>query len=180
MKKFYLLVIALLVLSAVSFGQIAYKMGDNNVSGMLGLGGYGGLYGTSTMPAIAASYEMGYNENFSIGGLAGITGSEFPILGAWKWKYTYILIGARGAYHYDLLHKDNIDTYGGAMLGYNIVSFSEEGAPVGGINFFTAGASYLSYGGFVGGRYYFSPNLAAQAELGFGIGLLTIGISYKM
>ena len=180
MKKFYLLVLAILVLSAVSFGQIAYKMGDNNISGMLGLGGYGGIYGTSTMPAIAASYEMGYNENISIGGLAGMTGSEYSVFGSWKFKYTYILIGGRGAYHYDLLHKDNIDTYAGAMLGYNIVSFSEENPPVSSFISYSASGSYLSYGGFVGGRYYFTPNLAAQAELGFGIGLLTVGISYKM
>ena len=179
MKKLLLIALAVVLTSTVMFGQIAYKMGDNNISGMLGLGGYGGLYGTSTMPAIAASYEMGYNENFSIGGLAGITGSEFPVLGSWKWKYTYILIGGRGAYHYDLLHKDNIDTYAGGMLGYNIVSFSEENAPASTLGF-SASGSYVTYGGFAGARYYFSPNLAAQAEVGFGIGAITVGISYKM
>ena len=179
MKKLYLLVLALFVLSSATIAQIAYKKGDNNISGMLGLGGYGGLYGTSTLPAIAGSYEMGYNENISFGGLVGITGSEFPIFGNWKYKYTYILIGARGAYHYDLLHNDKIDTYGGAMLGYNIVSFSEENTPLSAFPT-SASGSYMTFGGFVGGRYYFTPNLAAQVELGFGIGLLTIGISYKM
>ena len=43
----------------------------------------------------------------------------------------------------------------------------------------TVSASYLEFGGFVGGRYYFSPNLAAQAELGYGLGILNIGIAYK-
>ena len=177
MRKLVALVLLLVVGSIAAYGQIAYKMGDQNISGMLGLGGYGGLYGTSTLPAIAGAYEMGYNENISFGGLAGISGSEDDFGFYGKFKYTYILIGARGLYHYDLLHKDNIDTYGGAMLGYNIVSSSYTGSYA---SLYAASSSYLTYGGFVGGRYYFSPNLAAQAELGFGIGLLTVGISYKM
>jgi hypothetical protein len=143
---------------------------------MLGLGGVAGAYGTSGMPPISASVDYGYNENISVGGLVGISTSKEEFFG-WGWEYTYIIIGARGAYHYDLLHKDNIDTYGGIMLGYNIVSSKETGTPIG---IGAASASYLIYGGFIGGRYYFTPNLAAQLELGYGMGFITVGVAYKL
>lgn len=177
MKNLFLVVVALVLVSSMMFGQIAYKAGDQNVSAVVGLGGFAGVYGTSSMPAIAASYEMGLNENISVGGIVGYTGSEESNSFV-KVEYSYILVGARGAYHYDLLHNEKIDTYGGIMLGYNIVSstvtstFPGFGA--------AASSSYLAFGGFIGGRYYFTPQLAAQAELGYGIGLLTIGVSYKL
>ncbi len=177
MKRLLLVAFAVVLTSSLMFGQIAYKMGENNASGFVGLGGLAGLYGTSTLPAIGGSYEVGYNENISIGGLAGISGSEQDLGFFGKFKYTYIIIGGRGLYHYDLMHNEKIDTYGGVMLGYNIVSSSYDGNYG---SLYTASGSYLAYGGFIGGRYYFSPNLSAQAELGYGLGLLSVGLSYKM
>ena len=177
MKRILLLCALFVLVVSVSMGQIAYKQGDMVVSGMLGLGGVAGVYGESGMPPISASVDYGFNENISIGGLAGITTSEESYLIGGKWKYTYIIIGARGAYHYDFLHKDNIDTYGGIMIGYNIVSSSWEGT---GSGLYGASGSYLLYGGFIGGRYYFMPNLAAQVELGYGMGYITIGVAYKL
>jgi hypothetical protein len=177
MKNLFLVAVALVLVSSTMFGQIAYKAGDQNVSAVIGLGGFAGVYGTSSMPAIAGSYETGLNENISVGGIVGFTGSSDDY-GFAKYDYTYILIGARGAYHYDLLHNDKIDTYGGIMLGYNIVSSSVK-TSIPGFNA-SASGSYLAFGGFIGGRYYFTPQLAAQAELGYGIGLLTIGVSYKL
>ncbi len=179
MKKLFLLVVALALVSSAMFGQIAYKADDTNVSALLGIGGFAGVYGTSSMPAIAASYEKGLNENISVGGIVGYTGSSEDWFGG-SVDYSYILVGARGAYHYDLLHKDNIDTYGGIMLGYNIVSSTVK-SNIAGFNFgASASGSYLAFGGFIGGRYYFSPQLGVQAELGYGIGLLSIGVTYKL
>lgn len=177
MKKLFLVVVALTMVSSMMFGQLAYKASDRNVSAVIGLGGFAGVYGTSSMPAIAASYEMGLNENISVGGILGYTGSEESNSFV-KVDYSYILIGARGAYHYDLLHNEKIDTYGGIMLGYNIVS-STVTTTIPGFNA-AASSSYLAFGGFIGGRYYFTPQLAAQAELGYGIGLLSVGVSYKL
>jgi hypothetical protein len=181
MNRLFLLGVLLVVAVSASFGQIAYKMGDQNVNGFLGLGGLAGVYGDSDLPPLGVGYDFGYNENISIGGLVGYSSSTQPVgFGSWQFKYTYIIIGARGTYHYDLMHKDNIDTYGGIMIGYNIVSFSEENKPSGSLFNFSGSGSYLLYGGFIGGRYYFTPNLAAQLELGYGVGLLSIGISYKL
>ncbi|MCU0452334.1 MAG: hypothetical protein MUE68_01625 [Bacteroidetes bacterium] len=177
MKKLLLVVVAITMVSSMMFGQIAFKNGDTNVSGLIGIGGFAGGYGTSTLPALAASYEVGITENVSVGGIFGYTGTE-ESFGFGKVEYSYILIGARGAYHYDLLHNEKIDTYGGIMLGYNIVS-SSVSSTIPGFGF-SASGNYLAFGGFIGGRYYFTPQLAAQAELGYGIGLLTVGVSYKL
>ena len=38
----------------------------------------------------------------------------------------------------------------------------------------------LVYAGFIGARYYFTPKLAAMAELGYGIAILNIGVSFKL
>ncbi len=181
MKRVLFVAILLVVAMSVSFSQMAYKKGDQNVSAMIGLGGVGGLYGSSTLPALSVSYDYGYNENISFGGIAGYAGSSEDFFYG-KIKYSYIIIAARGAYHLDLLHNPNVDTYGGIMLGYNIVSASTEwnsGYSGFGYNF-AASSSYMIFGGYVGGRYYFSPNLAVQAELGYGLGIFNIGVSYKL
>ncbi|MCX7984055.1 MAG: hypothetical protein N3A63_04020 [Bacteroidetes bacterium] len=176
MKRILFLIIVVGLVASFSQAQIAYKQGDLVISGMLGLGGVAGLYGEAGMPPISASVDYGYNENISIGALVGIATSEESYFWGGKWKYTYTIIGARGQYHYDFLKNSNIDTYGGIMIGYNIVSSSWEGPGVGA----GSSGSYLLYGGFIGGRYYFTPNLAGQLELGYGMGYLTLGIAYKL
>lgn len=167
MKRVLTVSMLLLVIVFFAQAQMAYKQGDQ----------VAGVYGSGGFPPISVAYETGLTENISVGGLLGYTTSEESYW-TWKWTYSYIIIAARGAYHIDLFHKSNIDTYGGLLLGYNIVSSSVEGP--GTAWGYSAGGSYLLFGGFIGGRYYFSPKLAAQAELGYGMGYLTIGISYKL
>jgi len=183
MKRILLISLLLVIAVGLSFSQMAYKKGDQVVSLGLGLGGFAGAYGGSSGIAISGGYEYGVHENVSLGGLVGYSSSsdEYNSYygGTYGWKYTYILIGARGAYHIDLLHNSNIDTYGGVLLGYNIVSSSATGTNS---SYYgsTASASYMLFGVFIGGRYYFNPNLAAQVELGYGVGFLNVGIAYKL
>jgi len=194
MKKIF--GIALVTLLAVSFAfaqTTPYRVGDQNVSAGIGFG-MAGLYGKSSLPPISASYETALSAlegKLSVGGLVGIAGSSeeysyttyagtwpniYLTTASWKYKYTYIIIGVRGAYHLPLI--DNVDTYGGLMLGYNIVTESTEGTTWAGAS--SASGSYLSIGAFVGGRYYFTPKLGAYAELGYGIGFLNVGVTYKL
>jgi hypothetical protein len=187
MKRILLISVLLVLALSISFGQIAYKKGDQVGSVMIGLGSFVYESGaSSSLPPISLAYDYGFNENISLGGLVSYTGAKetydtyslsgftlVPATATWKWSY--IIIAARGAYHYDLLHNDKIDTYGGLMLGYEIASTSTDNTayPVSG----SAGTMLFSV--YVGGRYYFSPNLAVQAELGFGLALLNIGVAYK-
>jgi hypothetical protein len=178
MKRILLISVLLVLALSISFGQIAYKKGDQVVNLGFGIGGFAGAYGSGGI-AITGGYENAVTENISLGGVVGYSSSTQDVISGYGWKYTYFLIGARGAYHYDLLHNPNIDTYGGILLGYNIVSASATGTNTFGFGNYAASASYMEFGFFAGARYYFNPNLAVQAELGYGLGFLNVGIAYK-
>ena len=139
-----------------------------------GIGFGGGFYsGTITLPPISVSYEKAVTENISVGAIVGYSSSKYVYFTTDEYKYTYILIGARGNYHFATSEK--FDPYAGVTLGYNIVSVT---APGSGGNYNAKGSALLA-GGQLGANYYFSSNLGAFAELGYGIGILTIGISAK-
>jgi hypothetical protein len=185
MKRILLISLLLVLALSVSFGQIAYKQGDQVASVMIGFGST--VYtsdATSTVPPLSATFDYGYNENISLGGIISYTGSKYEWSGygyGYKYTWSYLIIAARGAYHYDLLHNSKIDTYGGVALGYDIASSS---ATYNGNWGYLGQPSAESSGGvlfglYVVGRYYFSPNLAAQLELGYGIAYFNIGIAYK-
>jgi hypothetical protein len=65
------------------------------------------------------------------------------------------------------------------ILGYNIVSSSVSSSNSGLYSASESG-SYLLFGGSLGARYWFTPKLAGQVELGYGVGLLSLGIAYKI
>lgn len=134
----------------------------------LGLGG--GL-------PISAALDYGINDNISVGGYVGFVSQKeetASILGTFTTSYTNIIVGARGAYHLELV--DGFDTYGGLLLAYNISSVELEPAnPL----FTPPSYSGLAYSAFVGGRYHFTDNLGAFAELGYGISYLQLGLTMK-
>ncbi|HAH23767.1 MAG TPA: hypothetical protein DCL77_08420, partial [Prolixibacteraceae bacterium] len=91
------------------------------------------------------------------------------------WKYSDIIIGARGAVHYQFI--DHLDTYAGLMLGYDIVSSKTFGTGVFSGN---ATSSGFKFDVFVGGRYYFTDKFAGLVELGSGISYVNIGVAIKL
>jgi hypothetical protein len=183
MKKFFLLCAVVLLVSSVALTSASAqaKNGDNVITAGLGLG-YPGLYGSSGMPPVFVALDHGIVQNFSVGGIVSYSTSSYDWGSDYKWKYSYIFVGARGAYHFGPMLKDlpkNIDVYGGLTLGYHIVSASFDGkderlAP------YSAGGSYFGFGFFAGGRYFFTPKFGATAEVGYDIGYLKIGVSYAL
>ncbi len=159
--------------------EIAFDKSDKVFQVGVGMG-YGGLYGSSTLLPISGTFEMGYNDNISLGGFAAYASSE----DTWDnygnergYEYTYMGIGVRGAYHYGLFDSEKIDTYVGMALGYNLVSVSTIGF---GEYDASAEGNFLLYGGFVGLRYFFKPNIGVYTELGYGgLGNATVGLSLK-
>lgn len=175
-----LLLIVLVLAAAAPAGaqSNAWNQKDMVVSAGLGLGMYG-VYGSSTLPPIFAAFEMGVADKITAGGIVAFAGSSDDF-GYGKWKYTYIVISGRAAYHF-LEHNPKFDAYAGLGLGYGIVSSSVTYADntVRPFNF-SAGGSYFFFDIFGGGRYYFSPKWAALAEVGYGVGFLRVGLSYKL
>ena len=175
------LLLVLLVLATVAPASAqtnAFNRRDMVISAGLRLGMYG-VYGSSTLPPIFAAFEMGVADKITAGGIVAFAGSSDDFTFG-KWKYTYIVISARGAYHF-LEHNKDFDAYAGLGLGYGIVSssvtYTDPNVRPFGVS---AGASYFFFDIFGGGRYYFSPKFAALAEVGYGVGFLRVGLSYKL
>ena len=185
MKKLLLFfVIACFSLTQLVAQDALFNKGDKVLNIGIGLGStlYTGSYYKTTIPPISASLEFGVADkiidkgSIGVGPYLGFAGSKYSyssIYYNYTAKYTNVIIGARGVFHYPLVKK--LDTYTGLLLGYNIVSVSETGT----IEGYNASGSTVAWSWFVGGRYYFKDTFAVMAELGYGIAYLNIGVALK-
>jgi hypothetical protein len=161
----------------------AYAAGDTVASLAVALGGINGSMGDTEVPPLVAAVDYGVHPDVSVGGLVSYYRSSvsygYAGLSGAKWTYNYLTIGARSDYHFGrFVGVEKLDLYGGAILAYNIVSVSSPSSSTyASLN--TASASVITWGLNVGARYFFTPSLAAQAELGVGLGNLSAGIAYK-
>jgi hypothetical protein len=181
MKK---ILVSLFILGSISMAAISqntFNNGDKVVNLGIGFGSmlYSGSHFSSKTPPISGSFEIGVKDklfddksSLGIGGYVGYTGAKLQETG-WGWKYSSIVVGGRAALHYQLI--DKFDTYTGLMLGYNIVSASAIGTKYGS----ATTSSGFAYSWYVGGRYYFSDNIAGLAELGYGVSFINLGLAFK-
>jgi hypothetical protein len=168
--------------------QNVFSKGDNNLNLGIGIGSVlGGTAGYSTTtPPLSVSYERGIvdqlfddKSSLGIGAYLGYASNKSTLISGgnnFGWKYNYTIFGVRGALHYQLV--DKLDTYAGLMLGYNSVSstyYGDNSLIQGSV----ANGSGMGWSLFIGGRYYFTDNVAAFAELGYGIAYLQLGVSFK-
>lgn len=180
----------ILTIAVGLFGMSSYAQSYNEGDKLLNIGvGLGSTFttGKSTLPPMSVSFEHGFTDKISAGGLLGYVGSkeEYALLGTTSTsKYTYITIAARGSYHF--YTTDNIDVYGGALLGYNIGKSKVESLGTGGIYGGSPGVAAATtnvggaaWGVYAGARYYFSDQFGAYAELGYGLSILNIGATIK-
>ena len=183
MKKFFLPLVVLVLFVFPGMSQNTFNKGDKVVNLAIGLGNrlYSGGSYSSVTPAISGSYEYGIKDNLfdansslGVGAYLGYTGSKYNYGSGYGYKYSDIIIGARGALHYQFI--DHLDTYAGLMLGYDIVSAKTFGTGAPNCN---ATASAFKFDIFLGGRYYFTDKLAGLLELGSGIAYVNIGVAIK-
>jgi len=177
---------ALLLAAIFSFAHLSaqdptFNKGDKVLNLGIGLGStlYSGLYYKSQVPPVSASLEIGIVDEILEKGVIGVG----PYFGYSSYKYSYLtsgykysnlILGARGNFHYPLL--DKLDTYTGLLLGFNIVSSKWTGDGTDPLNATSGG---VAWAWFVGGRYYFSESFAAMLELGYGIAYLNLGVALK-
>ena len=141
-----------------------------------------GLSFLGSAPQFGANYEYSMDvKDFGRVGIGGIirywSYSEDYFGGGWK--YTDILIGAQGNYHFKL-STDKFDPWVGLVLAYDAGSVSWDGP---------SGSNYSSptYGGVfiganAGARYWVSPTIGISARVGFGslsYGGLDLGVDFK-
>lgn len=114
--------------------------------------------------------------SLGVGGVVGYTAAKWHYSGnEYGWKYSDIIVGARGAFHYSFAKK--LDTYAGVILGYDIVSSKSYGSWASDNS--TASSSSLVYGAYIGARYYFTDSIGAFAEAGYDISWLKLGLAFR-
>ena len=175
--------VALLVVFTLAFNQQAnaQKMseGTSIVRAGIGLGSSTYDYTTSETPLILLTYEQGIKDDFlagniSVGGTIGYKSGKYSYLD-FGWNYTYFTVAGRANWHPDFIKSDKWDAYASLLLGMEFINVSSN---VGAIGAETSGSSLL-FGTMLGVRYDINENWGAWAELGFGLGLLDVGVSYK-
>jgi len=177
------MILALYLPIAAMNAQV-FDQGDVVVSFGLGLGAnyyVGGTFYKTTVPPLFISGDYCLREdlgpgNLGVGAYLGYSAYKYDYYGDWGWKYNTLIMAARGTYHFtDLV--DKLDLYGGVALGAEIVSNKAFGDYPG--YGYSVNNSGVAYEMFAGARYYFTDNLGAMAELGYGIAWLKIGLSLK-
>lgn len=178
MKKSIFILLAIFIAAAAQ-AQL-FQKGTTTANVGVGLGtALGGL--GKARPAISASidhgvWDVGGPGIISLGGYVGNTGYKYTS-GSYISKWNYIVVGARGAYHYNgFTSVPKLDVYGGAMLGYNIVKYSSDGDDMNMANSYGSG---MGFSGFLGSRWFFSDSMGAYAELGYGVSVLNAGLTFK-
>lgn len=175
MKKIFLLA-AVVFLSLGSLSAQSFAKKDNVLGVNVGLGGSYGV-------PVSVNYERGIydiNKKMSIGvgGLIGYGGSSEKMAYG-KWKYSNFLLGARGAWHYTGVK--NLDLYAGLTLGYDVASakftWTDESMKAFGEP--TASAGGFLWGVYAGARYYFTKSFGVNAEVGYGLAYLNLGVNFK-
>jgi hypothetical protein len=173
MKKIILTVWAVLVSAAMVQAQLFTK-DQKFINAGFGLGSayyYGGS--TSSVPPVHASFEIGVTDKIGVGGLMGYAASRlnqnYFFDGSYTWRFSYLVLGARGAYHF--LNNEKADVYAGLMLGYNIASTKFETNDPDIRELYNDGlirnvsVGGFAFGAFVGGRYMFSEKVGATFKL---------------
>jgi hypothetical protein len=186
MKKVLLFSVMLLFVASASQAQHIFSKGDKVVNVGVGLGTYIGGTGYSTViPPISASFEYGIKDDLfnsekaslGVGAYLAYMSQKYKFPGSnYGYDFSYAIVGARGIIHYQLL--DKLDTYGGAMLGYNVASsewFSDDSS----VSVPAPSAGGFTFSLFIGGRYYFTDKFAAFLELGYGIAPAELGVAFK-
>lgn len=178
MKK-AVLVLSMMVFMAMAVNAQPFQKGTSVIQAGIGLGSNLGGLGKGR-PAFSASYEHGSWDVggpgvISLGGFIGNTGYKYST-GSYSQSWNYTVVGARSAYHYNGFENvPDLDVYGGAMLSYNVVSYKASDGYTGPNSY----GSGLGFSFYLGGRWFFSENIGAYAELGYGVSTLNLGLAYK-
>ncbi len=182
MKKMIAILFIVVFASSMIFAQGALpNKGDKFVGGRIGLGSYGAGVG------FGGGFEMILQEDFlnlgdipgalGVGGSFGYSTYKSGYVG-YNWKYTNMVFLASVFYHADVLKNEKIDTYVKFSLGYNAGKVKYDGPS--GYDYSSPSYGGVVTGSAIGARYFFSKALAAVAEVGWGFGILRLGLDLAL
>lgn len=189
MRNLLIFTILTLGFSVSLSAQTTFNAGDIEFASGIGIFGTFAKDGANTIvPPVSARLGVRVSPNFSLAAYAAYSVSEANGIvqadGSIKdVENKYTILGLRAAAHNN--PRENLDVYGGAMLGYNIPDVNEtvNGAPksdeTDGPSFSRPAENEFTYSAFVGAAYYPVKNLGIFAEVGYGISILSTGVTLK-
>ena len=155
---------------------IAPKVDEYSVKGKnfldpgIGLGDvYNGI-------SFGASFEHGFTDAIS-GGVFFDYSSYNNGFDDAGYKLSVLYAGVRASYHFAKLLNLSIpqlDPYAGVSVGYYDFSYSFQGT-----DYFNPHTNTVFAGVHAGARYMFSNNIGGFAEVGYGVSVLRVGVSFK-
>lgn len=175
------------LLMAQKFTPITYKKGDLSFNAGVGfLPTASSANVNAKIPPLSLSANYRVSKNASVGAFAAFASTSFrsdlP-------KHAVIprssdsqqfMVGARGSVHYDL---NKTTFYGGLMLGYNqermvtdIPESMEDEIPV----FPVVTKGKAIYTAFIGTQHMLTKSLGLYGEVGYGISIFNLGLSFKL
>ena len=91
----------------------------------------------------------------------------------------FYLVGLRMSGH---VQRDRMNFYGGAMIGYNFSNVSTDIPEIERVNniVLVDGKDLFTYSGFIGVKYLATEKMGIFGEIGYGVSLITLGVSYKL
>jgi hypothetical protein len=164
-------VVAVLLSLLTANSEAQYVIGKSYLGPRVGLGVHGSSF------ALGAGYEYGVTEDISVGALIDYYQWSYDAWVGYGGKYTYVVVGAQGNYHFGKLLKwdSKLDPFGGVVLAYENVSWKWDNRSYPG---WSASSSGLVFGGQAGIRYFVSPTVALYGQAGFGITYLKVGVDF--
>lgn len=191
MKKLNLILagtLAMVLTSGSLFAQKSegsFEEGTTTVNIGIGVGrGSFGSYGTygsayygyGSGLGLKAALERGmWQLGPGVLSLGAELGGSFTSARLSGYKSNIVVAAVRSAYHFGW-GVDNLDTYAGLSVGPGFRSYNYYD----GVDIKTKHDVIVTPGAFVGGTYYFSPNIGVNVEAGYDITVIQGGIIFKL
>lgn len=197
MRTYRTLLLSIATVAVSTSRAQVFQEGSNFLGAGFGIGGGYGIgfsgSGVSQTPALALHFDHGMGQlGQGVWGLGGFLGyksisysSDNIFFGGGyttEYRWTYVVVGARGTWHYNEWHGNpKLDTYGGVLLAYRAASFKDEtNYPAGAVRFNAGTYSAIWPNLLLGARYMFSDKVGAYGELGYGVAVLQLGLAVKL
>ncbi len=146
---------------AVGFGVGRTMIGAQLRTGVFGTTAVGGFVERGVR-------SLGDDDDFTLGIAAAV---DYYAYDLGYFRYRVIPVSVSGLAHFRL-DEARLDPFIGIGLGYNLIGVDIEGGSA-------ARVSGMFVGGQAGVRWHFSPAVAAHAQLGFGVGVLGVGLAAR-
>lgn len=188
MKKLICLLPLFALLLTNTTAQATFKAGDMELATGVGIFSTFAKDGANTIvPPVSARLGVRVSSNFSLAGYIAYSSSELqkeqPNGTVEDISNQMTIVGLRAAAHAN--PHDKVDFYGGVMMGYNIPNIEtlvdgtpksvDEDAP----SFSRPVENNFAYSAFVGAAYYHNKHLGVFVEAGYGISILSTGLTVK-